>query len=285
MNMPIIRLDRSMVAELSANIPALPKVALQLLALLDDDEGNLHLLVDQARHDPVISSRLLGLANSAGLRASGRDCKDIRSAMAMLGLSRVRLLVLSLSVRGAFEKLSSGAQAAEFWQHSVDVGVCAQVLAEHFELHGELAYICGLVHDVGRLWLAHNFPDAYDVFVGPFGDRGNRGEIDAERQAFGIDHAQIGDVLGEVWDLPPVIRQTILDHHGSPAMADEPLVVLIHLAEAICQALHPNGYPIAYLSPLIESVIHPDWEHMAHIYGEIEARARVAKAEIQALAG
>jgi HD-like signal output (HDOD) protein len=285
MDMSSIHLDRGMVVERSHNVPIFPKIALELLTLLDDEEGNLHLLVDYAKQDPVISSRLLGLANSAGLTASGRSLKDVYSAISMLGLGRVRLLVLSMSIRGAIEKFSPGAQSAEFWRHSVDVGICAQVLAEHFGQHGELAYICGLIHDVGRLWLAHNFPDAYDVVGRRLRDGSESGEIDAERLAFGMDHAQIGDVLGEMWQLPPLIRQAILDHHGSATMADDPMVVLIHLAEAICQALYPNGYPIAYLSPLIESVLQPNWEQMPHVYGEIEARIRLAKAETQILAG
>lgn len=285
MNLPTILLDRGMVAELSHNIAAFPPVALELLTLLDDEEGNLHLLVDQAKHDPVISGRLLGLANSAGLQSAGRGVKDIYSAMSLLGLSRVRQLVLSVSIRGAFRKLLPGTQSAEFWEHSVDVAICAQVLAEHLGQHAELAYICGLLHDVGRLWLALNFPDGCAAVDTHFKARGDTGKVDAERQVFGMDHAQIGDVLGEMWHIPPLIRQAILDHHGSPAMADDPMVVLLHLAEAICQTLHPGGYPIAYLSPLIDSVLHPNWEYMPHIYGEIEARARLAKAEIQALGG
>ena len=285
MDLPIILLDRGMVVERSGNIAAFPQIALELLTQLDDEEGNLHLLVEQAKHDPVISGRLLGLANSAGLKTSGRQVNDIYSAMSLLGLSRVRQLVLSVSIRGAFRQLLSNGQAAAFWEHSVDVAICAQVLAEHLGQHGDLAYICGLLHDVGRLWLAHNFPDGYVAVDRHFRARGDTGKAAAERQAFGMDHAQIGDVLGEIWNLPPLIRQAILDHHGGPAMADDPLVVLIHLAEAICQALHPTGYPIACLSPSIESVLHPNWEHMPYIYGEIEARARLAKAEIQAMGG
>ncbi|GEM_PF-6034162 len=285
MTMPTIQLDRKAVAERSRHIPAFPKIALQLLTLLDDEEGNLHLLVDHAKNDPVISSRLLGLANSAGLKSSSRGLKDVYSAMSMLGMGRVRLLVLSISIHGAFKKLSSGAQSADFWKHSVEVGISAQVLAEHFGQNGELAYICGLVHDIGRLWLNSNFPDAYDAVGRLMTDTGNSKEIEAERRVFGMDHAEIGDVLAEIWNLPPVIRQSIHDHHGSPTMSDDPMVVLIHLAEAISQVLRPNGYPVAYLSPLIESVIRPNWEHMPHIYGEIEARARLATAEIQALGG
>ena len=285
MNMPSIQLDREKIVELSHDIPAFPKIALQLLTLMGDDEGNLHLLENHAKHDPVISFRLLGLANSAWGNASGHNIEDIYSAISMLGMSRVRQLVLSLSIQGAFQKFLSRAKSAELWEHCIDAGICAQVLAEHFGQNGEFAYICGLVHDVGRLWLAYNFPDAYETVGKRLREGGSISEIDAERQTFGMDHAQIGEILSEIWGLPPLIRQTIFWHHGSPTMSDDPMVVLIHLTEVICQALYGNDYPIAYLSPLIESVIHPNWEDMPYIYGEIEARTRLARAEIQGLVG
>ncbi|MBL8491174.1 MAG: HDOD domain-containing protein, partial [Rhodocyclaceae bacterium] len=103
-----------------------------------------------------------------------------------------------------------------------------------------------------------------------------------ERQAFGMDHAAIGGVLAEQWRLPAPIPLALRDHHGPAGMSDAPLVVLTHFAESICQSVGRGTQPLHALSPLIDSVLKPDWAHLPYLFGEIEAMARLTKAVVRA---
>lgn len=275
-------LDGARIAELSRNIPALPEIALKVLDLSHDEDANLHLLADHARNDPVIAAMLVGLANSPQVNPSGRPVREIYNAISMIGLARVRKVVVSVSLRGAFSGLLPAPRFAEYWNHCIDVGTCAQVLAEHLGLPAEQAYICGLVHDVGKLWLAHNFPEAFVQVTEEWMGSPDLSETQAERQAFGLDHAAVGAALGQQWSLPAPIHLALRDHHGPDAMSDDPMVVLTHFAESICQAIGHGSQPLHALSPLIDSVLKPDWAHLPYLFGEMEAMARLTKAVVRA---
>lgn len=278
-------LDRETVAALSRNIPALPEIALKVLDLSHDEDANLHLLADHARHDPVIAAMLLGLANTPQVNPSGRPVRELYNAISMIGLARVRKVVVSVSLRGAFSGLLPAAQYAAYWDHCIDVASAAQVLAEHLSLPGDQAFLCGLVHDVGKLWLAHNFAQAFAAATARWQHDPSVAEVRAEAEEFGIDHAAVGALLGELWGLPEPIRWALRDHHGAPEMSDEPLVVLTHFAEVVCQAVGSHPHALHVVSPLIDSVLRPDWERLPLLFGEMEALARLTKAVVRAPGG
>jgi HD-like signal output (HDOD) protein len=282
---PQLPLTRESMASLGGSIPAFPKVAMEMLGLLGNDQTNLRLLVDYARLDAVIAGQLIGIANAAGSRPGREPVRDLQSAIAMIGLQRVRQLVMSVSILGAFRHMKPGDMLGDYWEHSIDVGTCAQVLAEYMGVDPDRAYVSGLIHDVGQLWLAHNYPDAFARVAAMRRTSPEMEQIEAERQIFGMDHAQVGGVLGEMWKLPALMAAATRDHHGSAGMDRDPHVLLIHLAQNICEALGLESDPIHYVSPDIENVLHPDWDAMHLIYGEIEARARLLKAEVRAMAG
>ena len=277
-------LDRERIASLSRNIPALPEIALKVLDLSHDEDANLHLLSDHARNDPVIAAMLLGLANTPQVNPSGRPVRELYHAISMIGLSRVRQVVVSVSLRGAFGGLLPERAYAAYWNHCIDVASGAQVLAGHMGLPAEQAHFCGLVHDVGKLWLAHNFPDAFAEATARWQENPEISEVRAEIDAFGMDHATVGALLGELWSLPEPIRLALRDHHGGgpDAMSDDPLVVLTHFAEVTTQALQGDRHPLHAVSPLIDSVLRPDWEHLPQLFGEMEALARLNRALVRA---
>ena len=65
-------------------------------------------------------------------------------------------------------------------------------------------------------------------------------------------------------------------------MSDDPLVVLTHFAEVTTQALQGDRHPLHAVSPLIDSVLRPDWEHLPQLFGEMEALARLNRALVRA---
>jgi putative nucleotidyltransferase with HDIG domain len=268
---------RSLVQSRLDSLKPFPKIVLDIIAVLDDEDANANLLVENLYRDVVLTARLIGLANSAANRLpSQRTVSDVNSAVAMLGFSRVRTLVTTLSIRDAFTPDTPASIADGFWSHSVDVGTAAKSIAEHIGLKAELTYVAGLLHDIGALWIAINFPAEFahmnTLLRGP-----THHFIDQERELIGTDHAEIGSMLCQLWGLPEDIQQAIAGHHQPEAMPPTRYVMCVHLAEMTCNALNLGKRSrniVSHVSEQALPVLGLNWNQMPDLLGEIEARSR-----------
>ncbi len=193
-------------------LPALPELVLQILDMLEDDAANVDALSAHIGTDPAVVARILAAANAGAMGASGR-IDSVRQAIMLLGVSRVRSITLATAIIDRY-----GAEAPfdvkRLWLHSVGVAVCAQEVAQFAGLDVEAAYTAGLLHDIGQLLLFVVDPDAYARVLRLRAER----DIDivaAEREYLGVDHAETGGALAELWKLPKNIAEAIAAHHAS----------------------------------------------------------------------
>jgi putative nucleotidyltransferase with HDIG domain len=278
---PNLDAARSLVETRIDSLKPFPQIILDIIAVLDDEDANANFLVDHLHRDPVLSGRLLGLANMAANKLpSQRTVTDVNSAVAMLGFSRIRTLVTTLTLRDAFASVTPAQMADQFWGHSVDVGTAAKVIAEHAGLKADVAYIAGLLHDIGVLWIATNFPLEFAkmsaLLEGP-----EHHIIGLERKIIGADHASIGAVLAEIWGLPEKIGLPIAGHHNPDDIPPSPYVMCVHLAEMACNSLELGKRSrsiVSYLSEQTLPLLNLEWSQVPHLLGEIEARARFMRA-------
>ena len=268
---------RNTVAQNLHSLKTFPKIVLDILDVLDDEDANAHLLVDLLHRDPVLSGKLLGMANTLGGKPPGeRPITDVMTSVSMLGFSRIRSLVSTLSLREAFSPVMPTLMANQFWEHSVDVATAAKVIAEHCGLKSDLSYVAGLIHDIGILWIAINYPAEYVHMCAPEDDT-THNVIESERQWIGTDHAEVGAILCELWGLPDEIRQSVAGHHNPDQMPPCKYVMNVHLAEVACNALNLGQRPrngVSYFSEQTLPLLGLDWKQIPDLLGEIDARAR-----------
>jgi signal transduction histidine kinase/HD-like signal output (HDOD) protein len=150
---------------------------------------------------------------------------------------------------------------AEFWKHNIAVGCCAQLLAEQMrgtwgkdsEVEPFEAFVCGLLHDIGKIVLDRVLPKSFSRAVEAA--EMLRGNIaDVEQTVIGLDHMIAGKRLAERWELPANIRDAIWLHGQAPAAlpatVNRPrLVNLITLADLLVREQH-LGYSGNYLYTL-----------------------------------
>ena len=272
---------RSLVEAKQDNLKPFPKIVLDIMSVLDDENANANFLVDHLHRDVVLSGRVLGLANSAASRLPGqRAVTEIHSAVAMLGFSRIRTLITTLSVCDTFAPTAPSAMAEKFWGHSVDVGAAAKTIAEHVGLKPELAYVAGLLHDIGVLWIATNQPKEFALINASLAAPEHH-LMDMERETLGTDHTEIGAALCEFWGLPAEIQQPVLGHHNPDPLLSSPYVMAIHLAEMACNALNLGKRPRNIVTHFSEQALPQlglEWSQIPDLLGEIEARARFMRA-------
>jgi len=261
------------ITERVALLPAFPSVVNDILSTLDDDNATLGALTVLVARDPLITARILSIANAAALAGRNpRELRDMQVALSMIGLSRVREIVLGISL-AEFSRESR--MSNYFWEHSVAVGVAAQELARRAHFPVDYALVGGLLHDIGQLWMARFYPLEFQMVR--MAVAAGEEILAAERRYFGLDHCDVGRVLGTFWNLPASVVAAIEHHHDAHPPADK-VVSATHVAEAIANALDLSRQDEARVTVLSESacaLLGLDWsEDMNYLFGKIEARTR-----------
>ena len=213
------------------HLPSPPQTLIKLLGMLDADTADARAVGEAVECDIGLSVRTLQLANSPFYGLS-RRVTSIHEAVTILGLNTVRRLVLAVGSAGLMSlptALSSVLPA--LLSHSARCASLARVLAAPAELSENEAFTAGMLHDVGKIVIAHAFPDIdvvarRAVIV--------KGDVDAERALCGYDHCQLGHALLNHWRLPSMLVDVARMHHASPTEMSRP-VALVALADGLAQ--------------------------------------------------
>ncbi|MCE1170265.1 MAG: HDOD domain-containing protein [Azovibrio sp.] len=272
-----LRLKRPDIIASIARLPAFPGVISDLLADLDDDNSSMMTLARHVERDPVVTGRILSVANRM-LRQEGRtEVRDVFTAVSLIGFARIRDIVLTTCI-ASFTSQFRGRNY--YWKHSLAVGIGAQELARRVAVNQDYALVAGLLHDIGQLWMAYFHPLEFQqarLRVEVHGEP----VCQAEADLFGLDHCEVGRLVAEHWGLPAEVLGAIFFHHAPDQRAAvNKLVALTHLAELIANALdlpYREENQVAYLSPTVCEVLELDWsEDLSPLLGQIEARFRYA---------
>jgi putative nucleotidyltransferase with HDIG domain len=277
-------LTRELVIKGSRSLPSFPVVITEILAALDDPDGNFDFLVYAISRDPIISARVLSVANTVAMRGT-RDAEvcDIAMATALIGINRVRHITLISSLSTFVAGASRSGMPSSFWQHSVAVGVSCEELARHIiaPVAPAAALVAGLLHDIGQLWLFNFNAQAaqacwHEATAQAIG-------VDVlERKYFGVDHSAIGAWLAESWHLPADIVAAIAGHHQHEAAPGSTLVPLVHVAEVLSNALDlacRAENRVTHLSSTACEQLGLVWnDDIRALFGRIEARSSHANA-------
>ena len=247
-------------------LPTLPGLATRLLSLTASDESHAREVVELVSADPALTAKVLSLCRAAdkGVRES---TLTIDRAVVLLGFNAIRNAVLSLKVLEYFEtgegrsrKMAAGGATPPeptregdppprfdrraFWTHSLAVAMAAETLARTTKSLGvvpEEAFVCGLLHDVGKLALDTVLPQSFARCV-ELADLNQSNIAEVERRVVGIDHHTAGKRIAEQWRLPHRLQDCIWLHGSSfdtlPKLEHRRLVGLVTLADLIARRLH-----------------------------------------------
>ena len=219
------------VARIAKIIPPFPRVVMQLIEMLDDEDSPLDALARLARNDPVISSAILAAANRIRRIHAQPELYDPFIASSLIGTTMVRRIVITAGMN----KFMTEDKGAEFLlRHSRAVAIVAQELAMLSGVSPEKAYIAAILHDVGQL--CFHVMDA-SLFQDIYRQAATDGRlIERETETFGVDHAQIGAALARHWELPEDFVSAIQTHHDDMTVTSK-LQAVINLSESLTRAL------------------------------------------------
>ncbi|HDH05792.1 MAG TPA: HDOD domain-containing protein [Nitrospirae bacterium] len=216
------------------NLPTLPIIAEEVLCLVGDDLISLDKLEKVVQNDPVISAKILSVANSVFFGLKVRS-KTLDGAIMRIGFNNVKNIALGISLMTVLED-GKGARKIDYkriYNHSVSVGFSAGLISRELKLDfSEEILINGMLHDIGYLVLNKYFPEIYQKLLDSF--EKEKSFLEMEKTVLDFTHADIGTWLVEKWNLPNTILDTTLYHH-TPSLAKKNLkrIAVIHIADYI----------------------------------------------------
>lgn len=264
---------------------SLPEVSVRITQMTQNSHCSAAELGKVISQDASLAARLLKIANSPFYGLSAK-VDTISRAVTLLGLQQIRDLVLSTSATRAFEGIPTDLISVEdFWHHSLFCGLLAQELGVECSVsRSESLFLAGLLHDIGQLVMFHKLPQhMHSALLRTLQVEDPLPMYLAEREVIGFDHAQVGDALATIWNLPSNLRECIAWHHEpDKAQAFPVQVALVHIANAIASL------------PYIEASDMEDWSRIAPSAWEVTGlnrdqvlkaveRARVQLRDVQAL--
>ena len=98
-------------------LPAVPKIVHELIDSFNNEDISIEEIARKLAADPVLSARLLRLANSAYYHVS-RTIGTVPESIAMLGFVTVRTLVISSGLTGGYKSMP-GLDLNQFWRYSM----------------------------------------------------------------------------------------------------------------------------------------------------------------------
>ena len=215
-----------------SNLPTIPGVVQLLVRMAEDDRSTVADLDQLISQDQVLSARVLCLVNSPFYGFTGK-ISSVSHALVLLGFNVVKGLVLSAAV---FETLIP--EMKGMGAHSLGTALLSRHLAEALRapVPGELL-VAGLLHDLGKVILAHVCPEDYIAARHVAEAKGIHVSA-AELEIFGFDHTFPASLAAEAWHLPLNVSSAMAHHHRPSEAPEQPeTAALVHLADILARAL------------------------------------------------
>jgi putative nucleotidyltransferase with HDIG domain len=254
--------------ELSGEVvfPTYFDAVLRLRKILNDPDLSMADIAHAVAVEPLISAKLLQLANSAAFNAGGKQLVDLKSAITRLGLNSVRTTALSI-VMTQLMRAKGMADFSELthslWEHSITTAAAANIVARKLSRQNpEEAMLAGLIHDLGAFYMLYRATQ-YDEL---------RHRPDTVKYLIIQWHESIGVSLLNALGLPEEIVESTIDHdHMRPTPT-----TIRNLSDIVYVANMLSGGHFEWLmqdQPEIPAEMNILEEKYGHLRPEIDALA------------
>ena len=185
--------------------------------------------------DPALTSQVLRLANSAFYKGLTK-VSTVHNAMIRIGITEIANIVTLVTHGKNFQSKDAVVREilGKLWTHSVGCAIGSQWLALKRGLRdlSHEAFIAGLLHDVGKLFLITTIDS-----IRASGRIASRPSPELIGELMETMHTKYGYALLKNWNLPEAYSEIALRHHEEERGDDNTLLLLVRLGNYACKKL------------------------------------------------
>jgi HD-like signal output (HDOD) protein len=186
-------------------LPLPPRVATEILSLTRDDDADVGRLARLLHQDPALAGHVLRIANSPAYLPRS-PIVSLQQAVTHLGFTLLSEIALVASMQsGVFKVPGHEAELRAIWQHALASGGFAREIARKLRSNVESAFLCGLLHTIGR-------PLVLQTAVNEASKLGVTAGRDDMRILVDEFYVQAGGLLAKRWGLPGAVSDAIALH-------------------------------------------------------------------------
>ena len=217
-------------------IPQFPESIMKINILINDSKSKMSDIAKAISSDVSLTTDLLRLVNSVTF-ALASPCRSIADAVKLVGIRGIKNMLLSVGSEKLLDGIG-GPSKKQLWTHAYKVAFYSYNLARNLCAKDkdiiDDSYICGLLHDMGKLVFMTAHPDFLESIKEICRQRNISTDV-FEKLLAGVNHSEIGALIAEKWNFPSVIS-SVIRHHHEPDMAapsNKKLTSLVYLADMI----------------------------------------------------
>ncbi len=204
-------------------LPLLPRVATQILALVNDPNSDAATFAGLIHKDQALAAHVLRIANSPAYMPRV-PIVSLQHAVSMLGINLLSEIAFTVSLKaGTFQAPGFEKDLEAMWWHAVASGAYAKEVAKLKRTNLESAYICGLLHAIGR-------PVVLNTAIKLAKELNVQADPCFMFKLVSDYHVQVGDLMGEQWALPKQVRESIFyyqNYEQAPNFKQEVMIATV----------------------------------------------------------
>jgi len=205
-------------------IPILPDIYLRLEKELCRSTFSMNRIAEIIQADPLMVARILHIAHSSFYNIPS-GVTNLLQAINFLGVNIVKTLVLYVKVF-SLRDVSPETRSVlkEIKTHSIHVAKFSKAMMEketNDKKMIELAYISGLIHDVGKIVLLQlNDKQKHSSYAQNIHSSNSH---EMEQKLFGVSHISVGSYILRLWGFQDEIIEAVARHHDSTILENKAL--------------------------------------------------------------
>jgi len=206
--------------------PPLPGVALELMSLSNRNDATIDRIVRLLEQDEMLAGGVMRLIGSP-IYAARTRVRSLKEAVVRLGVRTVRDLVFETALnQGVFRLAEYSETIEQIRRHSTVTAYIARIVCKQAKIDEDLAFLCGLLHDIGFAGLlfavsnieAEASPPLIQLWP----------EID-------VLHERASRLVTKLWNLPVELQELVGHHHHLHTGETSRIAAAVHIADRLSE--------------------------------------------------
>jgi len=208
----------------SLELPLLPGVAMEITSAAAKEDADARTIADMLKRDAALSAHVLRIVNSP-VYSPRAQIVSLQQAVARVGAVKIREIALIIACRtGVFKAKGYEQEIDQVFKHSIGTALFAQEIARNTRNNVEDAFLCGLLHDVGR-------PVLLQALLTLLREAKVLATRNAVLELVSELHEAAGSALARAWALPETVIVALGKHHTSSPDQESTPVRIVSLAD------------------------------------------------------